>query len=41
LFYGFGFLHFGTVITLALGGAIMLAVGALAPRLVPNRPAGV
>jgi len=40
LFYGFGFLHFGTVITLALGGAIMPLVGVLASRLVPDRPAG-
>ena len=37
--YGFGFVHFGTVLTLSLAGAIMLLVGILASRLVPDRSA--
>ena len=37
--YGFGFVHFGTVLTLLLAGAIMLLVGILASRLVPDRTA--
>jgi predicted MFS family arabinose efflux permease len=37
VFYGFGFLHFGTVPTLAVGGSVMLVVGVLASRLVPDR----
>jgi predicted MFS family arabinose efflux permease len=39
LFYGFGLLHFGAALTLALGGAIMLLVGAFTSRLLRERPA--
>ena len=39
VFYGFGLLHFGSGPTLALGGAIMLLVGAFTSRLLRERPA--
>ena len=41
LFYGFGLLHFGTVTTLALGGAVMLLVGVFTSRLLRQRSAAV
>jgi predicted MFS family arabinose efflux permease len=37
--YGFGLIHFGAVMTLALAGTMMLVVGLLASRLVPDRSA--
>ena len=39
VFYGLGFIHFGTVLTLLLSGLITVAVGILAARLVPDRHA--
>jgi DHA1 family inner membrane transport protein len=39
VFYGFGFLHFGAVLTLVLSGLLTVLVGILASRLVPDRHA--
>jgi predicted MFS family arabinose efflux permease len=39
VFYGFGLIHFGAVMTLALAGTMLLVVGLLASRLVPDRSA--